>query len=73
MKILSQDGKVGGKPRAGSLKRNFRQAVQDNNLFDLKWKELNFTWCNNHMDETFTKERLDRVVTTSNWMNLFNN
>lgn len=69
--ILSQDEKEGGRPRAGNLMGDFRQALQDNILFDLGWKRLKLTWCNNHTNETFTRERLDRSVATSRWMNLF--
>lgn len=30
-----------------------------------------FTRCNNYLDESFTRERLDRFVANSNWTTLF--
>lgn len=30
-----------------------------------------FTWSNKHKSDTFTKERLDRAVANSNWVEMF--
>ncbi|KAF5465430.1 hypothetical protein F2P56_015441 [Juglans regia] len=37
------------------------------NLFDLGWTGSFFTWCNNHNDETFMKEGIDRAVANARW------
>ncbi|XP_041011334.1 uncharacterized protein LOC121255116 [Juglans microcarpa x Juglans regia] len=35
------------------------------------WTGSFFTWCNNHSDETFMKERIDRVVANARWSGFF--
>lgn len=51
--------------------RSFREVLECCHLYDLGCKENWFTWCNRHGDETFIKERLDRMVTNSGWKNMF--
>lgn len=53
--ILSHDEKDGGRPRADSLMEDFRKALQDNNLSNLGWNGLKYTWCNIHLDKAFTR------------------
>jgi hypothetical protein len=45
----------------------FRDTLEDCNLCDLGYVGARFTWCNNHEDASFTKERLDRAVATPSW------
>ncbi|KAF5472655.1 hypothetical protein F2P56_009354 [Juglans regia] len=45
----------------------FRSALEKGNLFDLGWRGNKFTWSNEHEDDTFTKERLDRTVANPSW------
>lgn len=42
-----------------------------NSLFDVRWKGNLFTWSNKHYDSTFTKERLDRIVSNPLWSENF--
>lgn len=49
----------------------FRHAFEINNLFDLGWKCDKFTWSNKYEDDSFTKERLDKVVVNALWTKLF--
>lgn len=60
--ITTQDQKVGGRPRPLSQMVAFKLALETNDLVDLGWKEHKSTWSNRHNNETFTKERLTRVV-----------
>ncbi|KAL9678505.1 hypothetical protein QQ045_016349 [Rhodiola kirilowii] len=50
---------------------NFRQALQDCNLFDLGFSGYFFTFSNRRMGEAEVKVRLDRVVATVDWRSLF--
>lgn len=47
---------------------NFINALDDGGLSDLGWRGDKLTWSNQHGDETFTKERLDRVFANKNWI-----
>lgn len=49
----------------------FKQTIEDYNLSDLGFIGDIFTWSNKHEFDTFTKERLDRVVVNSNWVEMF--
>ncbi|XP_042980139.1 uncharacterized protein LOC122310310 [Carya illinoinensis] len=72
-KVCYQDEKEWGRPRPESQMREFRHALEENCLFDLRWKGCKFTWSNRHEDQTFTKERLDRAVANCWWKDLFKN
>ncbi|KAF5454971.1 hypothetical protein F2P56_024596 [Juglans regia] len=45
-------------------------ALEKGNLSDLGWRGNKFTWSNKHEDDTFTKERSDRVANPS-WAQLY--
>ena len=60
--ILTNDEKVGGRVRSEGQMDLFRQVLVKGSLFDLGWRGDKFTWSNRHEDESFTKERLDRVL-----------
>ncbi|XP_042952312.1 uncharacterized protein LOC122289407 [Carya illinoinensis] len=49
----------------------FKQCLENCNLYDLGWKAMMYTWTNQHTDDTFTKERLDRVVANPSWLEIF--
>ncbi|XP_042952171.1 uncharacterized protein LOC122289257 [Carya illinoinensis] len=66
--ILAHDEKFGGKQRPERQMVRFREVLEEGGLFDLGWRGDKFTWSNKHEDETFTKERLDRAVANSKWM-----
>ncbi|XP_042948853.1 uncharacterized protein LOC122281421 [Carya illinoinensis] len=50
----------------------FREALEENGLFDLGCRGNGFTWCNQHADSSFTRERLDREVANGVWISKFN-
>lgn len=50
----------------------FREVLEREGLFDLRWRGDKFTWSNkHHVDETFTKERIDRAVANLKWKDIF--
>ncbi|XP_042964510.1 uncharacterized protein LOC122298707 [Carya illinoinensis] len=69
--ILSQSEKIGGCLRQERLMDSFRGALESGGLFDLGWKGDKYTWSNKHEDNTFIKERLDRVVANIKWSEMF--
>lgn len=69
--ILFQHKKKGGRPRLESKMSQFRKALICNNLFYIKGNGDCYTWSNKHDHESFTKERLDRLVTNQRWKELF--
>lgn len=69
--IITQDEKIGGRPRPQKQMEQFRSMLESNGLIDTKWKNQKFTWSNRHHNETFAKERLDRMVANQKWLNEF--
>ncbi|KAF5443040.1 hypothetical protein F2P56_035635 [Juglans regia] len=49
----------------------FRNVLERGGLFDLSWRGDKFTWSNKHDNETFTKERLDKVVANLRWKEIY--
>ncbi|XP_041001596.1 uncharacterized protein LOC121247292 [Juglans microcarpa x Juglans regia] len=45
--------------------------MEINGLCDLGYKGDKFTWCNEHLGDHFTKERLDRFVAKNSWTEVF--
>lgn len=70
---VSQEEKEGGQQRSEQQKRGFREVLETIGLFDLGCKRDRFKWSNKHSDDTFTKERLDRVVANNLWVSTFSN
>ncbi|XP_041017102.1 uncharacterized protein LOC121259542 [Juglans microcarpa x Juglans regia] len=69
--VVSQAEKVGGKLRGEAQMEKFRQALMSNGLCDMGWSGCQYTWSNKHSDNSFTEERLDRVVANGKWTDLF--
>lgn len=67
---IAQDEKRGGRPRLEKQMEEFRQALESNGLYDYR-KGQKYTWINRHEDDSFTKERLDRVVANQEWLDIF--
>ncbi|XP_042987458.1 uncharacterized protein LOC122315551 [Carya illinoinensis] len=69
--VLTHDEKSRGKQSQEKQMVRFREALEDGGLFDLGWRDDNYTWSNNHGDDTLTKERLDRAVANLRWKEMF--
>lgn len=50
---------------------DFQTALESNGLFNLGWKGQKYTWTNRHKDDTFNKLRLDRAVSSIDWIEKF--
>ncbi|KAF7824555.1 reverse transcriptase [Senna tora] len=70
--ILSQNEKEGVRLHSQSQIEHFRSFVDRNGLLDVPLKGCRFTWCNNRVDGC-VKEKIDRVLVSNEWMNLFPN
>lgn len=49
----------------------FCTTLEINGLLDTSWKNQRFIWSIRNQDNTFTRERLDRVVANKNWLEIF--
>jgi hypothetical protein len=57
--IVEQAENEGSLMRRDYQMKSFREALEFCQLGDLGFIDPHFTWCNQRMDHTFTKERLD--------------
>lgn len=57
--IVTQDEKLGGRPRPNKQMEDFRMTLERNSLVDLGWTNQKYTCSNRHKDVTFIKEHLD--------------
>jgi len=69
--IVEQAEKEGSLLRRDSQMNHFREVLEFCQLGDLGFSSPRFTWCNNRMDSSFTKERLDRAVANPDWCTVF--
>lgn len=67
--ILYHSEKRGGVRKASSLLGNFKQALEDCDLFDCEPSGYKYTWSNNQ--EVLIEARLDRFVVNPEWKLLF--
>lgn len=65
--IVSSAEKIGGRSRLERQMQGFRDALDYCELFDLGFSSPLFTWWDSE-----TKLRLNRVVATATWSDLFN-
>lgn len=63
----------GVRKRRSSQMREFREALEDCALSDLRWKGNPFTFSNKRKGPNETRARLDRAVANSEWMAEFPN
>lgn len=50
---------------------NFKEALIDCSMFDIGYIGYQFTWERSQFGEIVIRERLDRVVATGEWFNMF--
>ncbi|KAG6649980.1 hypothetical protein CIPAW_06G011600 [Carya illinoinensis] len=63
--------KFGAAIRPYKQVRDFRQTLAQCELNDLGYQGDKYTWANNREGSNFTKERLDRVLGNSSWIDKF--
>lgn len=68
--ILLEAEKKGGSPRAQRDMDEFREALDDCGLQDMGYNGNIFTWGNNQSTPSAMYERLDRAVTSLEWITL---
>jgi len=69
--IVDQSEKETSVVRREAQMGRFRGALEECQLGDLGSVGPYFTWSNGRMDDTFTRERLDRAVANSEWCSIF--
>ena len=69
--LLKSHEKSGGHLRPYGQMQKFREALDECGLFDLGFVGNKFTWFKTHPGGGVMWERLDRVVSTAAWYNLF--
>jgi endonuclease/exonuclease/phosphatase family metal-dependent hydrolase len=69
--IVDQSEKEGYAVRREAQMVRFREALEECQLGDLGFVGPFFTWSNRRMDDTYTRERLDRAVANPEWCSIF--
>jgi hypothetical protein len=69
--IVDQSEKEGFAVRREAQMVKFRETLEECQLGDLGFVGPFFTWSNRRMDDTFTRERLDRAVANMEWCSIF--
>nr|XP_023887421.1 uncharacterized protein LOC111999528 [Quercus suber] len=69
--ITHSNEKLGWLDRDAKQMEEFRECLNRCELIDLGFIGQKYTWCNGRGREQRTKIRLDRMVATEEWMNLF--
>lgn len=65
--VLFHSEKYGGAQRSNKQIAMFHDVLHDCQLDDLGFHKGQFTWSNNRIDCTFTKERLNRALASTSW------
>ncbi|XP_071918974.1 uncharacterized protein [Coffea arabica] len=65
--LLSSGEKWGRKQRSDRSFRIFRNFVNNNQLIDIGFEGIPWTWCNNWDEEGEVRERLDRILCSRDW------
>lgn len=71
--IMHGREKEGGNLRPKWQMRNFCEAVNRCNLKDIGYTRSNYTWCRRLGTHGWVRERLDRVLVSTNWLVTFPN
>lgn len=69
--IANEDEKVGGDPVMNKNCRDFKNFLFEGGLLDLGFKGPAFMWTNKRNCANAIYERLDRVVATAGWLQLY--
>lgn len=69
--IVEEAEKIGVVRKPRWQMKNFRGTLEFCQLHDMGYSGLKHTWCNRREGRGFVKERLDRVLATSNWREIF--
>lgn len=69
--VAAEEEKYGGSQKLNPNNRDFRQFVFDTGLVDLGFKGPTFTWNNRQDVSKAIFQRLDRVLSTMQWTQLF--
>ncbi|XP_075663020.1 uncharacterized protein LOC142632520 [Castanea sativa] len=69
--LLASDEKNGGNRRPMAPMIEFRNTFLHYGLVDMGFSGYRFTWRNGRLGATFVEERLDRVVATTDWCEIF--
>lgn len=69
--ILTQDEKKDGRRIPSKHMTKFREALEMNGLMDVGRTCQKYIWSNQHQDDTFTKEILDRAIVNQKWRETF--
>ncbi|XP_019160043.1 PREDICTED: uncharacterized protein LOC109156647 [Ipomoea nil] len=69
--ILDAREKMGRVPHPQWLMRGFREAVRASGLFDFPFEGYQYTWDRGRGTENWVREKLDRILVSGNWMDLF--
>lgn len=70
--LLNAEEKCGALSRPNSSFRGFKDFVDNCGLTDLGFLGHPFTWQNNRTGEGLIQERLDRVLASHSWCNMYN-
>lgn len=60
-----------GRDKAQREIQNFRSMILECGLIDLVNKGVPFTWCNRRMEGVLVKEKLDRGMFNTRWLDIF--
>ncbi|XP_031099776.1 uncharacterized protein LOC116003973 [Ipomoea triloba] len=71
--ILHQDEKRGGNPQPLRLISGFREAVEASGLRDFGFNGYQFTWERSKGTPQWVEAKLDRILNTDSWCDLFPN
>ena len=69
--ISHSDEKLGGPERDSRQMKDFRECLRRCGLFDLGYVGQRYTWSNGRVGEQRTKLRLDQIVASESWMDIF--
>lgn len=69
--IQNHNEKCGGAKRPNKELTLFHYAMSDYNLFDLEVSRGRVIWSNNRTDASFTKEKLDIALASTDWISCY--